>query len=130
MYVLDTNTLIYFFKGMGNVAKNLLSVPPRDIGLPAVVVFELMVGIAKATSPETREAQLLQFIDLVNVLPFGLQEAHHAADIRSRLERQGTPIGPYDILIAATARANHGILVTHNVKEFDRIDNLKVIDWY
>jgi len=130
MYVLDTNTLIYFFKGLGNVAENFLAVPPKDIGLPAIVVFELEVGIGKSTSPDKRKKQLQQLIDVVAVLPFGRNEAGHAAVIRTKLESMGRPIGPYDILIAATAVSNNGILVTHNIKEFKRIDGLKIEDWY
>lgn len=129
-FVLDTNTLIYFFKGMGRVAQQLMSVPPRDIGLPAIVVFELQVGIAKSVSPERRTMQLTQLIDVVQVLPFGLNEARHVADIRASLEAQGQPIGPYDILIAATACAVNGTLVTHNIKEFKRIGGLQIEDWF
>ena len=126
MYILDTNTLIYFFKGLGNVAERLLAVPPKDIGLPAIVE----VGIGKSTSPEKRKRQLHQLTDVVTVLAFGRKEATHAAAIRTKLEAKGRPIGPYDILIAATAVANSGVLVTHNTKEFKRIDGLKIEDWY
>jgi len=130
MYVLDTNTLIYFFKGVGHVARHLLAAPPRDIGLPAIVVFELQVGIEKSASPKKRKLQLKQLTDVVNVLPFGFDEARHAAEIRAGLEAQGRPIGPYDILIAATARSKKGILVTHNIKEFNRIRDLQIVDWF
>ena len=54
MYVLDTNTLIYFFKGVGGVAYNLLRVPPREIGIPSIVLYELQVGIAKSNLPKKR----------------------------------------------------------------------------
>ena len=130
MYVLDTNTLIYFFKGMGKVAEKLLTIPPKDIGLPAIVLFEIMVGIAKSTSPEKRKYQFEQFMDVVNILPFGPKEAAQAADIRAGLERKGLTIGPYDILIAATALSNSSPLVTHNLKEFSRVDGLEVEDWF
>jgi tRNA(fMet)-specific endonuclease VapC len=130
MYLLDTNTLIYFFKGFGNVASRLLSEPHQHIGIPAVVLFELETGIAKSQSPARRRKQLEQLVSQVNVVPFGIREARHAARIRAMLETAGTPIGPYDILIAATATANKGILVTHNVKEFRRIRELSTEDWY
>ena len=58
MYVLDTNTLIYFFKGEGGVSKRLLSTPPASIGVPTLVVYELETGIAKSTDPAERRAQL------------------------------------------------------------------------
>lgn len=130
MYLLDTNILIYFFKGLGQIAEKLLSVPPKDIGVPAIVVFELEVGIAKSLSPHKRKAQLNQFTDVVHVLPFGLDEARHAAKIRAELETRGNPIGPYDVLIAATAISQRGILVTHNTIEFKRVEGLQIEDWY
>mgnify|MGYP002749843987 CR=1 FL=1 len=130
MYILDTNTLIYFFKGMGNVSKRLIAIPPKDIGIPTIVLFELEVGIAKSTSPKKRQAQLKNFTSIVNILSFGYEEAKCATSIRIDLEEKGIPIGPYDILIAGIALSNKGILVTHNTKEFERIEGLKIEDWY
>lgn len=130
VYVLDTNTLIYFFKGMGNVAKSLLDKPPQNIAIPTIVVYELNVGIAKSDSPEKRMAQLRDLIAIVNVMPFGNDEAACAATVRAVLEKQGCPIGPYDVLIAGTTMACKGVLVTHNTKEFERIEALKLEDWF
>ena len=130
MYVLDTNILIYFFKGMGKVAERLLSIAPKEIGLPAIVLFEILVGIEKSGSSEKRKQLLEQLANVVNILPFGHKEAQYAAEIRSNLERQGRPIGPYDILIAATALSNNSTLITHNTKEFSRIEGLQTEDWY
>lgn len=130
MYVLDTNTLIFFFKGVGNVAKNLLDKSPRDIGIPSIVLFELEVGIAKSNAPRKRIKQLEEIISIVNVLDFTAKEAKFSAAIRTDLEKTGTPIGPFDILIGGTALANQSILVTHNVKEFSRINKLRIEDWY
>ena len=104
IYVLDTNTLIYFFKGLGGVSDRFLATPPSEIGIPAIVLFELEVGIGKSRTPQKRKAKLQEFISLIN--------------------------GPYDILIAASAMANNGTLVTHNLREFERIKGLKVEDWY
>lgn len=70
MYVLDTNTLIYYFKGMGQVARNLSSVSPQEVLIPTVVLFELQVGIAKSTSPQKRSQQLQQLLSQVNVVLF------------------------------------------------------------
>jgi tRNA(fMet)-specific endonuclease VapC len=130
MYVLDTNILIYFFKGIGNVKQNLLAKPPKDIGVPAIVFYELEVGIKKSVSPRKRIKQLNDFISTVSILPFRKAEAQASAKIRAQLEKKGMPIGPYDILIAGTALANQATLVTHNLQEFKRIENLSVIDWY
>jgi len=130
MYILDTNTLIYFFKGMGNVSIRLLQTPPRSIGIPTVVLFELEVGIAKSNSPKKRRLQLENLTATVNILPFGHEVVKLAAAIRVDLENRGKPIGPYDVLIAGTALANKGVLVTHNTSEFERIERLQMEDWY
>jgi len=97
MYVLDTNTLIYFFKGMGKVSSRMLDKPPKSIGIPAVVFFEIEVGIAKSTSPEKRRMQLESLVSVVNILPFGYDQARCAATIRVDLEKRGRPI---DLLIS------------------------------
>ena len=130
MFILDTNTLIYFFKGVGNIADRLLNHPPSDIGIPTVVLFELQVGIAKSVSPRKRIVQLDSLTSVVNILPFGTKEVRSAAAIRADLEKKGTPIGPYDVLIAGTALSNKGTIVTHNIKEFERVEGLPLEDWY
>ena len=130
MYILDTNTLIYFFKAVGNVSKRLLSLPPKDIAIPTIVLYELEVGIAKSTSPRKRRQQLQNFVAVVNIFPFGLDEAKSAASIRVKLEKKGISIGPYDILIAAVALSNKSVLVSHNTDEFRRIEGLQLEDWY
>jgi tRNA(fMet)-specific endonuclease VapC len=130
MYVLDTNTLIYFFKGLGAVAENLLAKTPKEIAIPSIVIFELEVGIAKSTSPQKRKQQLRELESLIQILPFGYSEALAASSIRTGLEKQGLLIGPYDILIAAIALSNKGTLVTHNTKKFARVKGLLLEDWY
>ena len=130
MYILDTNTLIYFFKGMGDVSTRLLQTPPRNIGIPTIVLFELEVGVAKSSSPNKRRLQLGNLTATVNILSLGHEEVKCAAAIRADLESRGSPIGPYDVLIAGTALANKGVLVTHNTSEFVRIKGLQLEDWY
>ncbi len=130
MYILDTNTLIYFFKGVGNISERLLSKSPNDIYIPAIVLFELKLGIAKSINPAKRKKQLNLLVSHVNIADFGTKEAESAAMIRADLEKIGMPIGPYDTLIAGTALALNAILVTHNIKEFGRIKALTVEDWY
>lgn len=130
MYVLDTNALVYFFKGMGHVAAHLAQHPPREVALPAVVLFELEVGLAKSDAGARRRRQLQEVLRWMRLLPFAAQEARSAARIRAELERAGTPIGPLDCLIAGTAVAHGGILVTRNTREFRRVDGLSLVDWY
>ncbi|HEX6903806.1 MAG TPA: type II toxin-antitoxin system VapC family toxin [Thermoanaerobaculia bacterium] len=130
MYALDANSLIYFFKGIGRVAENLLRTPPREIALPAVVLYELETGIAKSSSPDRRRAQVDDIVSLVTVLPFGPSEARTSARIRAALEKRGTSIGPIDTLIAGTALSHGATLVTHNVEEFGRVEGLSLVDWF
>ncbi|WP_395339515.1 type II toxin-antitoxin system VapC family toxin [Ningiella sp. W23] len=130
MYVVDTNTLIYFFKGTGNVPEKFLGISPKDIGIPSVVLCELEYGIAKSTSPRKRQSQLKELCSIVNILPFDEKAAKLSASVRANLEKKGSPIGPYDVLIAGTALANTGILVTNNTKEFARVPNLRLDNWY
>lgn len=130
MYVLDTNTLIYFFKGLGNISSNLLSCSPKDIGIPAIVVFELEVGIAKSSFPVKRMKQLKAMTSLMHVIPFGEKEAKMSACIRADLEKKGMPIGPYDLLIGGTALAHKATLITRKTKEFKRIEKLQIEDWF
>jgi tRNA(fMet)-specific endonuclease VapC len=130
MYVLDTNTLIYFFKGIGAASKRFLEVSPKEIAIPTIVLYELEYGIAKSTSPRKKQAQLNELCSAIEVLSFDRNAAKLSASVRAYLEKKGTPIGPYDTLIAGTALASQGILVTNNTKEFSRVPKLKLENWY
>ncbi|MBN2706316.1 MAG: type II toxin-antitoxin system VapC family toxin [Deltaproteobacteria bacterium] len=130
MYLLDTNTLIYFFKGFGNVAEMLFSKSPKDIAISAITLYELKVGIAKSSNPLKRKKQLESFVSRIDILPFASKETEASAKIRAMLETQGTPIGPLDNLIAGTAFCFNAILVTHNTKEFSRVEGLTLEDWF
>jgi tRNA(fMet)-specific endonuclease VapC len=130
MYVLDTNSVVFFFKGHGRVAARLLARKPAEVALPAIVLYELEVGVIRSTDPVRRREQLDTLLEATRVIPFGPPEARAAARIRGELERSGEGIGPLDTLIAATALASGGTLVTHNTREFRRVRGLSVEDWY
>ena len=129
-YLLDTNTLIYYFKGLGNVKERLLVCQPSEIVLSSVVYYELQVGILKSTSPQKRIAQLAILKNQVSWVDFDEKSAEATAQIRVELERIGKPIGSYDVQIAGMAMANDLILVTHNTCEFGRVSGLKLEDWF
>ena len=129
-YLLDTNTLIYYFKGLGNVKERLLVCQPSEIVLSSVVYYELQVGILKSTSPQKRIAQLAILKNQVSWVDFDEKSAEATAQIRVDLERIGKPIGSYDVQIAGMAVANDLILVTHNTGEFGRVSGLKLEDWF
>lgn len=130
MYLLDTDTLIYFFKGIGEVEKNLFLRSPRDIFVSSLVLYELQVGIAKSNNPQKQEKQLATLLEQIHVIYFTEREAKVSALLRAELEKKGTPIGPIGILIAGTAKAHNLTLVTHNTKEFRRVDGLTLDDWF
>ena len=130
MFVLDSNCLIYYFKRAGRVVESFLQTPPREIAIPTVALYELETGIAKSRFAERNRAQLDEVVSRITILPFGLPEARAAARIRASLEAKGEPIGPIDILIAGTAMSHGATLVTHNTKEFERVEGLSLVDWY
>ena len=100
------------------------------IALPAIALFEMRYGFAKSDRRAVNERLLERFLGLgVGVLPFDAEDAAHAGDIRAYLESKGTPIGPYDFLIAAQARRRGATLVTANGREFARVPGLMVTDW-
>lgn len=130
MFALDTNTLVYLFKGTGRVGERLLAESPADIAIPSVVLYELELGIALSSQPAKRRKQLDILLGAVTILPFEEASAKSAAHVESALRSAGTPIGPRDVLIAGTALAHRATLVTHNVREFRRVRGLAVTDWF
>jgi tRNA(fMet)-specific endonuclease VapC len=98
--------------------------------VPAVVLFELRFGIANSTRRAANERMLDVFLSApVETVAFDAADASEAADIRLFLQRKGSPIGPYDVLIAAQARRRGAALVTANLREFRRVPGLLVQDW-
>ena len=115
---------------MGNVADRLLMQSPSDIVVPSLVIYELQVGIAKSDNPAKRMTQFDDLLQQVKIGNFTEKEAKVTALIRAELEKKGIPIGPIDTLIAGYAKANSGILVTRNTKEFERVEGLQIENWY
>lgn len=130
MYVLDTNAVAYFFRGEGRVSERLLATPPREIAIPAIVTYELRYGVARVPKAKRLAEQLETLLSWVTILPFDDSVSQVAAKIRVELDRSGKPIGPLDVLIAATSLAVSGTLITRNVSEFSRVPELQLEDWY
>ncbi len=128
-YALDTNTLSYFMRGEGRVAQRLAATTPQRVAVPAIAACEIRYGLSRSGRP-TLVTAFQHMMQAVAVLSFDAEAAEHAADIRTRLAEAGTPIGPHDILIAATARRHGCTLVTHNTREFARVPGLLLEDWY
>lgn len=129
-YLLDTNVCIKLLNNSSSAIVNELKRhEPEEIYLSTIVHLELYYGAYKSQRKEQNLAKLQRFISQFNTLFFDEQSAKIAGAIRSNLSSQGIPIGPYDLQIAAIAIVNDLILITHNVKEFSRIENLKYQDW-
>ena len=128
-FALDTNTLSYYMRQEGRVAERFQAQPPQQIALPSVVVYELNYGLRRVGRRNALDA-FAKLVQAVSILDFDLEAADHAARIRVELETLGTPISGADILIAATARRHGCTLVTHNTREFARVPELTIEDWY
>ena len=127
--LLDTNVCIGVLKGRVGLIARLRSLTSAEIRICAVVRAELFCGARKSEQVEHNLAGLRRFLAPLESLPFDDRAAEEYGLIRADLEWAGTPIGPNDLLIAATARAHDCILVTRNTREFTRIVGLRVESW-
>lgn len=133
MYFLDTNVVIFAL----NKRKPAIDVRLRrelTIGTPllisTVVLFELRYGVARSERRERSARVLEAFIaDNFEIAPFDADDASEAGALRGALADAGTPIGPYDLLIAAQARRRSARLVTNNMREFGRVPGLLIENW-
>ena len=129
-YLLDTNICIYMIKNNPpEVRKHFQDVTPGDVYVSSVTVAELQYGVEKSNAKEKNALALEAFLLPLVIVPFDLDSALVYGKIRTVLERQGTPTGSMDMLIASQAIAHNFTLVTHNLKEFQRIPNLKCETW-
>lgn len=130
IYLLDTNTCIRALRApQAEVALRLQAVAASDVALSSVTVFELYQGAYRSAQRERNLTQVERFVQQFVTLSFDTAAATVAGQVSADLQARGTPIGPYDLLIAATALANHLTLVTHNTREFSRVMGLRVEDW-
>lgn len=129
-YLLDTNACIRILNGSSpRLVERLRRYDPSEVRVSSVVKAELYYG-ARRSSRVTENLRLLDRFFLAFVsLPFDDRCAEECGLIRHDLARSGRPIGPYDLLIAATARVHDLVLVTHNVREFSRVSGLRLEDW-
>jgi tRNA(fMet)-specific endonuclease VapC len=130
IYLLDTNTCIVYLNGQNlQLKRKLESHLNRDMVVCSVVKAELFYGSSKSQNPAKNLARQKGFLKRFTSLHFDDQAAEIYGIIRADLERKGTPIGVYDLQIAAIALANSLILVTHNTREFSRVQGLIFEDW-
>jgi len=133
MICLDTNVIIAAINLRPRLVRERLEkslFEGQEVGIPAIVLLEMWYCIEKSTQPEANAVNLRSFLTLqVTPLPFDDEDAREAGEIRALLVKAGTPIGPYDVLIAAQARRREAVLVTANGREFARVPGLMIEDW-
>jgi tRNA(fMet)-specific endonuclease VapC len=130
IYLIDTNTcIIHLNRRVPSLCRLLEAQLPSDIAVCSVVKAEMFYGAMKSNNPERSLAKQERFLSQFVSLPFDDRAARMFGEIRANLAAKGTSIGAYDLQIAAIALVNNLILVTHNVREFSRVDGLRFEDW-
>jgi tRNA(fMet)-specific endonuclease VapC len=128
-WMLDTDTCIAIIKKHPGALKKLRGKSIGQVGISAITLGELAFGAAKSNQPAEANAALGDFLLALEVAPFNEHAAMHYGPVRASLSRRGKPIGPLDTLIASHARALEVVLVSHNAREFGRVEGLRVDDW-
>ena len=127
--MLDTNIIIYIMKNRPKQVKRHFQKHKGEMCISAVTLGELVFGAEHSQQVERNLADIEAMIARLDVLPFDNKAAYHFGQIRAALYSIGKPIGPYDMMIAGQARASGLILVTNNVKEFERVPGLQLENW-
>ena len=127
-YLLDANAVIGLLNdATSKLAQRVRRERPADVAISAIVAHELFYGAFRSA----RVAHNVALVDALQfaVLEFDKEDAREAGEVRAVLASRGTPIGPYDVLIAGQAKARKLTLVTHNTDEFGRVPGLRLADW-
>ncbi len=128
-YMLDTNIVIYVIKRRPIEALEVFNRHTGQMCISSITLAELLHGAEKSVKPEHNLRQIEDFVSRLDVLEYGRKAAAQYGDIRSDLERKGTPIGVNDLHIAGHARGEGLTLVTNNLREFERIEALRLENW-
>lgn len=129
-YFLDTNIISYIIKGKyPKIIEHLKKIPSQSIVIPAIVKAELDYGARNSGNYDKLIIPYMQFLEPFDIKDFDSDASYYYGLVRQSLSEKGTPVGPNDLIIAATVLANNGTLITHNTKEFSRIEDLRIEDW-
>ena len=129
-YLLDTNICIYIIKKKpAEVFERFKKLTIGDVGISSITLAELQFGIEKSSNSEKNREALAKFLTPIEIIDYGFDATVEYGIIRAELEKKGIPIGPLDMLIASHAKSLDVILVTNNVREFERIAGLKIENW-
>jgi len=132
MYLLDTDTVIYILKGHPTVLQNLQKYPHDPVKLCVITLMELYYGAYKSQRPAMLASNLAKIRTLENsleILPVGQEIVEIFGMEKTGLERRGTPLDDFDLVLGCCALAHNLTLVTNNVKHFKKIDGLRVVNW-
>lgn len=128
-YMLDTNIVIYVIKRRPIEALATFNRHVGQMSISSITLAELLHGAEKSTQPEHNLQQVEDFVSRLEVLEYTSKAAAHYGDIRANLEKQGNTIGVNDIHIAGHARSEGLTLVTNNIREFERVEALRLENW-
>ena len=129
-YLLDTNICIYAQKGNEKIIEKIQENFNDGIAISSITLAELEYGIQASAFPQKNAGSLMRFLSIIEILPFDDKCANKYGKIRADLKKKGTLIGAIDMLIAAHGAAKGLIVVTHNTKEFERVNELEIEDWF
>lgn len=128
-FMLDTNICIYTIKNRPQTVREAFNRNSGRLCISTVALAELLYGAEKSAKPEHNLTIVESFIARLQVLPFADKAASHYGQLRAELERSGRVIGPYDMMIGAHARSEGLVLVSNNLREFERIPGLMLENW-
>jgi predicted nucleic acid-binding protein len=129
MYLLDTDIVIYSLKGHPAVKKNLERNLHAALKISIVTLMELYYGAYKSQKVTSNLSKIKSIEDSVEIIPIGRESAEVFAMLKAGLEKAGAPLDDFDLILAACALANDLVLVTNNVKHFERIEGLRLTNW-
>ena len=130
LYILDTNACIGIINNKPiTLRQKLLQIAVEDVAISQIVLYELEYGICRSQHQQRNRDNLNQFLKYIQVLDWSTEQSQEAALVRCELMQLGQPIGHYDTLIAAHARSLKATLVTHNTREFEKVQGLLLQDW-
>lgn len=129
-YMLDTNMCIYAQKNIPQVIEKMKNNFQYGVAISSITLAELEFGVQASANVEKNTIALYKFLSIVEILDFDSSAATEYGKIRADLKKKGTPIGNMDMLIAAHAKSEDLIVVTHNTREFERVEDLQLEDWF
>lgn len=128
-YMLDTNMIIYTIKNRPEAVREAFNAHNGQMCISSVTWMELVYGAEKSAAPERNLRDIEGLAARLEVLPYDVAAANHTGQIRAELAQLGKPIGPYDQMISGHARSQGLILVSNNLKEFERVPGLRLENW-